>query len=123
MIEKDVQFWTLLAFDPFQLNSKTSKSHDQDGQPRTQSLQWRPVSASGYGKLKKNMVFEDHDEQVGQQEREEEEEDREEARRIDAELAQKLEGAFDDLDFDDDDDSSLCSPPGEVNYLAEALAC
>ena len=66
---------------------------------------------------------EDDNEQVGQQEREEEEEDREEARRIDAELAQRLEGAFDDLDFDDDDDSSLCSPPGEVNYfLAEALS-
>ena len=61
---------------------------------------------------------EDHeDEQVGQQEREEEEEDREEARRIDAELAQRLEGAFDDLDFDDDDDSSLCSPPGGFNHV------
>ena len=70
------------------------------------------------------ISYHNHDvEQVGQQEREEEEEDREEARRIDAELAQRLEGAFDDLDFDDDDDSSLCSPPGEVNYLAEALAC
>ena len=27
----------------------------------------------------------------------------------------RLEGAFDDLDFDDDDDSSLCSPPGLFN--------
>ena len=61
-----------------------------------------------------NDDHEDDNEQVGQQEREEEEEDREEARRIDAELAQRLEGAFDDLDFDDDDDSSLCSPPGNV---------
>ena len=52
---------------------------------------------------------------TGEQEREEEEEDREEARRIDEELKQKLEGAFDDLEFDDDDDSSLCSPPGELN--------
>ena len=54
---------------------------------------------------------------MGEQEREEEEEDREEARRIDAELAQRLEGAFDDLDFDDDDDSSLCSPPGGFNHV------
>merc|ERR1719481_18473 len=49
---------------------------------------------------------------VGEQQREEEEQDREEARRIDQELRHKLEGAFDDLEFDDDDDSSLCSPPG-----------
>ena len=54
---------------------------------------------------------------TGEQEREEEEEDREEARRIDEELKQKLEGAFDDLEFDDDDDSSLCSPPGEQMLL------
>ena len=54
---------------------------------------------------------------MGEQEREEEEEDREEARRIDAELAQRLEGAFDDLEFDDDDDSSLCSPPGGFNHV------
>ena len=52
---------------------------------------------------------------TGEQEREEEEEDREEARRIDEELKQKLEGAFDDLEFDDDDDSSLCSPPGGLD--------
>ena len=58
---------------------------------------------------------------MGQQEREEEEEDREEARRIDAELAQRLEGAFDDLDFDDDDDSSLCSPPGECLFVSAGL--
>eukprot|EP00092_Neocalanus_flemingeri_P009846 GFUD01010610.1.p1 GENE.GFUD01010610.1~~GFUD01010610.1.p1 ORF type:complete len:1104 (+),score=472.03 GFUD01010610.1:138-3449(+) len=50
---------------------------------------------------------------LDQQEREEEEEEREEAARLDAQLAQKLEGAFDDLDFDDDD-SSLCSPPGAI---------
>ena len=75
-----------------------------------QSLQLDAVIASCYDG--------DHeDEQVGQQEREEEEEDREEARRIDAELAQRLEGAFDDLDFDDDDDSSLCSPPGGFNHV------
>ena len=45
-----------------------------------------------------------------QQEREEEE--REEAARLDA---QKLEGAFNNLDFDDGD-SSLCSPPGWIRY-------
>ena len=50
---------------------------------------------------------------LDQQEREEEEEEREEAARLDAQLAQKLEGAFDDLDLDDDD-SSLCSPPGGI---------
>ena len=115
----------------FQLKSKSSKLRSrikiQDGQPRTQSLQWRPVSAAGCGKLIKDALCdddqedEDDDEQVGQQEREEEEEDREEARRIDAELAQRLEGAFDDLDFDDDDDSSLCSPPGEDYHFAAAL--
>ena len=60
---------------------------------------------------------------MGEQEREEEEEDREEARRIDAELAQRLEGAFDDLDFDDDDDSSLCSPPGGFNHVVNKCEC
>ena len=35
------------------------------------------------------------------QEREEEEEEAEEQRRIEAELAEKLEGAFDDLDLDE----------------------
>ena len=59
---------------------------------------------------------------TGEQEREEEEEDREEARRIDEELKQKLEGAFDDLEFDDDDDSSLCSPPGELNAPKSAIS-
>jgi len=54
---------------------------------------------------------------LDQQQREEEAEEREEAARIDAQLAQKLEGAFDDLDFEtDDDDSSLCSPPGAVRH-------
>ena len=77
-----------------------------------QSLQLDAVIAS-FDDGDDHENHDDHeDEQVGQQEREEEEEDREEARRIDAELAQRLEGAFDDLDFDDDDDSSLCSPPG-----------
>ena len=52
---------------------------------------------------------------IDQQEREEEEEEREEAARLDAQLAQKLEGAFDDLDFDDDD-SSLCSPPAGIRH-------
>ena len=54
---------------------------------------------------------------MGQQEIEEEEEDREEARRIDAELAQRLEGAFDYLDLVNGDNSSPCSPPGEVNQF------
>ena len=51
-----------------------------------------------------------------QQEREEEE--REEAARLDA---QKLEGAFNNLDFDDGD-SSLSSPPGGIRYKGHSLA-
>jgi len=52
---------------------------------------------------------------VTEQEREEEEDEEEEGRRIEAELAEKLEGAFDDLDLDDGDDSSLYSPPPNIN--------
>jgi len=58
---------------------------------------------------------------LDQQQREEEEEEREEAARLDAQLAQKLEGAFDDLDFDDDD-SSLCSPPGAIRHDGHGVA-
>ena len=54
---------------------------------------------------------------LDQQEREEEEQDREEAARLDAQLAEKMQGAFDDLDIettdddDDDDESVLCQLP------------
>ena len=104
-----------------------SSVEEQDGQSRAQPLQRRTVFAAQCGMQvdKDGLRYNDHntgddyddDLQVGEQEREEEEEDREEARRIDAELAQRLEGAFDDLDFDDDDDSSLCSPPGGFNHV------
>ena len=53
---------------------------------------------------------------LDQQQREEEEQDREEAARLDAQLAEKMQGAFDDLDIetdddDDDDESVLCQLP------------
>ena len=55
---------------------------------------------------------------LDQQEREEEEQDREEAARLDAQLAEKMQGAFDDLDIettddddDDEDESVLCQLP------------
>ena len=53
---------------------------------------------------------------LDQQEREEEEQDREEAARLDAQLAEKMQGAFDDLDIetdddDEDDESVLCQLP------------
>ena len=50
---------------------------------------------------------------TGDQEREEEEE-REEAARLEANLAEKMQGAFDDLDIETDDDSDesvLCQLP------------
>ena len=52
---------------------------------------------------------------TGDQEREEEEDEREEAARLEANLAEKMEGAFDDLDIESDDDDSdesiLCQLP------------
>lgn len=51
---------------------------------------------------------------VNQQEREEEEDEREEAARLEANLAEKMAGAFDDLDIESDDDSDesvLCQLP------------
>ena len=54
---------------------------------------------------------------VDQQEREEEEQEQEEQRRIEQELAEKMEGAFDDLDLDDEDDSTMCSPGGTGGQL------
>ena len=53
---------------------------------------------------------------LDQQQREEEEQDREEAARLDAQLAEKMQGAFDDLDIetdddDEDDESVLCRLP------------
>ena len=41
----------------------------------------------------------------GDQEREEEEDEREEAARLEANLAEKMQGAFDDLDIESDEDS------------------
>ena len=41
---------------------------------------------------------------LDQQQREEEEQDREEAARLDAQLAEKMQGAFDDLDIETTDD-------------------
>ena len=53
---------------------------------------------------------------LDQQQREEEEQDREEAARLDAQLAEKMQGAFDDLDIEttdeeDEDESVLCQLP------------
>ena len=52
---------------------------------------------------------------VNMQEREEEEDEAEEAARLEANLAEKMEGAFDDLDIDDEEDDSdesiLCQLP------------
>ena len=51
---------------------------------------------------------------VDQQEREQEEEEAEEAARLEANLAEKMQGAFDDLDIESDDDSDesiLCQLP------------
>ena len=52
---------------------------------------------------------------VDQQQREEEEEEREEAARLEANLAEKMQGAFDDLEIESDDDDSdesiLCQLP------------
>ena len=51
---------------------------------------------------------------TGDQEREEAEEEREEAARLEANLAEKMQGAFDDLDIETDDESDesvLCQIP------------
>ena len=56
---------------------------------------------------------------TGDQEREEEEE-REEAARLEANLAEKMQGAFDDLDIETDDDSDesvLCQLPVTNNGI------
>lgn len=60
---------------------------------------------------------------VDQQQREEEEDEREEAARLEANLAEKMQGAFDDLDIESDDDSDesiLCQLPvsnGNIYFL------
>ena len=59
VIEKDGQSWTLLSLSDLTARLQSSfklKIKDQDGQPWTQPLQWRPVSAAGCGKLNK-IVF------------------------------------------------------------------
>ena len=66
---------------------------------------------------------------TGDQEREEEEEEREEAARLEANLAEKMQGAFDDLDIETDDDSDesvLCQLPvtnGTFILLEVCLVC
>ena len=67
---------------------------------------------------------------LNQQEREEEEQDREEAARLDAQLAEKMQGAFDDLDIetdddDEDDESVLCQLPPltRENGKSELTVC
>ena len=51
------------------------------------------------------------------QEREEEEDDKEEQRRIEAELAEKLEGAFDDLDLEVNIDKLIFKYPSPPPFF------